>query len=99
VTAYWLSRANVSDPDKFRPYRESVPGIIAKYGGIYLARGSAEALEGTPCFDRYFVIAFPSHNDAIKCFRSEEYQAIAALRASAGEVEIVVVDGDVAGDQ
>jgi uncharacterized protein (DUF1330 family) len=94
VTAYWLSRARVHDAEKFQPYRERVAGIIAQYGGTYLARGKSQVLEGNPRFDRYMVIAFPSYADALKCFKSGEYQAAAQLRREGGEVEIVIVDGD-----
>jgi hypothetical protein len=48
VAAYWLSRCKVNDPVEYKKYTDLVPGIIAKYGGKVLARGSVEQLINDP---------------------------------------------------
>lgn len=94
MTAYWLARVTVSDPDRFKGYATRVPHIIARYGGRYLARaGRSQVLAGSPGFDRFLVIVFPSFEQALDCYSSAEYQEASSLREGAAEVEIVIVDG------
>ena len=51
-------------------------------------------MEGTEKFQRFVVIEFPTLEQGIACFSSDEYNKAAAFRRSgAGEVEIVMLDG------
>ena len=72
-----------------------MPAIIAKHGGKVLARGGRfEILEGPDTFRRFVVIEFPTFEQGVACFKSPEYQAIAAFRRDGGgEVETIMVDG------
>ena len=72
----------------------SGPAIIAKFGGKVLARGGRfEIMEGPDKFHRFVVIEFPSFEQGVACFRSDEYNEAAAFRrGGAGEVETIMVD-------
>jgi uncharacterized protein (DUF1330 family) len=51
-------------------------------------------MEGPQKFQRFVVVEFPSFEQAVACFTSEEYDEAAAFRRSgAGEVETIIVDG------
>jgi uncharacterized protein (DUF1330 family) len=51
-------------------------------------------MEGPEDFHRFVVIEFPTHAQAVACFKSAEYEAAAAFRrAGAGVVENVIVEG------
>jgi uncharacterized protein (DUF1330 family) len=95
MTAYWLARARVDDPDQYRKYADQVPGILAQYGARVLARGGrSEVLEGPAGFTRFVVIEFPSLEQAKACFDSADYQAAARFRREGGGVvEVVIVEG------
>ncbi len=90
--AYWIARVTVTDPDQYGKYASAAPAAFARYGARILARGGksfqAEG-EGRP---RNVVIEFPSYDDAVACYNSEEYQAARANRIGAGEAEIVIVE-------
>jgi len=95
MPAYWLARSKVNDPAEYKKYADLVPGIVAKYGGKFLARGGRyEIVEGPEKFHRFIVIEFPTLEQGVACFRSKEYEEAARFRRSAaGEVETVVVEG------
>jgi uncharacterized protein (DUF1330 family) len=95
MPAYWLARAKVYNADEYKKYADPVPGIMAKYGAKPLARGGRfQIMEGPQKFERFVVIEFPTLEQGIACFNSEEYKKAAAFRRSgAGEVEIVMVEG------
>ena len=95
MTAYWLARARVDEPEQYARYASQVPGILERHGGQVLARGGAhEVLEGPADFTRFVVIAFPSLEAAKACFHSADYQEAAAFRRNGGGVvEITIVEG------
>jgi len=51
-------------------------------------------MEGPEKFQRFALIEFPTFEQGVACFTSEEYDKAAAFRRSgAGEVETVILDG------
>lgn len=94
MTAYWLARSKVNDPKKYKRYTDLVPEILHKYGGKPLSRGGKfQIMEGPEYFNRFIVVEFPTMEDAVACFESDEYVAAAAFRRDgSGEVENVIVD-------
>jgi uncharacterized protein (DUF1330 family) len=95
MPAYWVARSKINDPAEYKKYTDLVPAILAKYGGKVLARGGRyQIMEGPQKFQRFVVVEFPTFEQAVGCFTSEEYDEAAAFRRSgAGEVETIIVDG------
>jgi uncharacterized protein (DUF1330 family) len=95
MPAYWVARAKINDPVEYKKYTDRVPALLAKHGGKVLARGGRyQIMEGPDKFHRFIVVEFPSFEQGVACFSSDEYQEAAAFRrADGGEVEIVMVDG------
>lgn len=95
MPAYWVARANITDPVEYKRYTDRVPDIVSRHGGKVLARGGRyRIMEGPETFHRHVVIEFPTLEQAVACFESPEYQEAAAFRrAGGGVVENVIVDG------
>ena len=94
VPAYWLARSKITDPDEYKKYAELVPAIIAKHGGKVLARGGRfQMMEQPKKFQRFVLTEFPTFEQGVACFKSDEYNKGAAYRRAngAGEVETVIV--------
>ena len=95
MPAYWIARAKVNDPVEYRKYADRVPGILAKYGAKVLTRGGRHrTLEGPEKFSRFVVIEFPTFEQGVACFNSQEYKEAAAFRRrnNVGENELVMVE-------
>jgi uncharacterized protein (DUF1330 family) len=94
MPAYWVARSKINDPVEYKKYTDLVPAIIAKHGGKVLARGGRyQIMEGPDKFHRFVVIEFPTFEQGVACFTSEEYNRAAAFRRSgAGEVETIIVE-------
>ena len=96
MPAYWVARSRVIDPVEYKKYTDPLPPIFAKYGGKVLARGGRfQIMEGPDKFHRFVVIEFPTFDQAVACFKSDEYNKAAAFRRAngVGEVETIMVDG------
>ena len=90
---YWIARLDVSDVDQYKQYVAANALPFARFGARFLVRaGAFEAPEG-PSRSRNVVIEFPSHQVALACYRSAEYQAAKELRRFASEGELVIVEG------
>jgi uncharacterized protein (DUF1330 family) len=94
MSAYIIASIKVTDPEGYERYRQAVPGTIAAHGGRYLARGgAAEALEGDLEPNRLVIVEFPSYEQALAWYHSEEYQPIKRLRQASSESLLTIVDG------
>lgn len=95
MAAYWLARSVVNDPVEYKRYTDLVPAIIEKYQGkVYARGGKYQHMEGNSRFIRHVVIEFPSFEDAVACFESEEYQEARKFRLNGvGDNELVIVEG------
>lgn len=95
MPAYWMTRARIIDPVEYNKYADQVPAILARYGGKVLARGGRfQIMEGPEQFQRFVIIEFPSFEQGVACFTSDEYKSAAAFRRNgAGVVETVMVEG------
>ena len=94
MPAYWVARSKINDPVEYKKYTDRLPPIFQRYGAKILARGGRYRLmEGPDKFHRFVVIEFPSFEQGVACFQSDEYEQAAAFRRSgAGEVETIMVD-------
>ena len=92
--AYMLVQVDVSNTSQYQEYAKLTPGIVAKYGGRYLARaGRTATLEGPAARSRVVVLEFPSFERAREFYDSPEYVAARKVREGAGTAQFVVVEG------
>jgi len=94
MPSYLLIRVTVTDPERYRQYMAVTPGILAQYGGRFIARGGKSVtLEGPEETRRLALVEFPSLEAAKAFYASPEYQAAKALRDGACEAEFIALDG------
>lgn len=90
---YVIARANVTNPEKWAEYAAGASAAMKKYGGTPIVRGGrCEVAEGEGRA-RNVVIEFESFDAARAYAHSQEYAEARALRAGAGVIDIVVVEG------
>jgi uncharacterized protein (DUF1330 family) len=95
MTAYVISEVEILDEAQGQRYRELAGASITRYGGRYIVRGAnPEVLEGDwPANQRVVVVEFPSMEQAHRWYTSPEYAEALALRRSALNRRLVLVDG------
>jgi uncharacterized protein (DUF1330 family) len=93
MSTYFVVRLNVTDPDRFAQYFQRVMPIIERRGGRLMAQGVPEAIEGTSRSEQAVVFEWPSRQDFIDYWHSEEYAEIKLLREGSAEFEAILVPG------
>lgn len=94
MKAYWIAHVDVSDPAQYGEYTRRAPVAFEQFGGRFLARGGrSEAVEGGATPQRSVVIEFDSYEQALACYRSEQYQQAMSYRKDVAQARIVIVEG------
>jgi uncharacterized protein (DUF1330 family) len=95
MPAYLLTVASITQrTPQFAEYAQKAAQLSARYGGEYLVRGKAtEVLEGTAFESQVAVLTrFPTREQALAFYRSDEYAALKPLRAGTGTYDVGVFD-------
>lgn len=94
MKAYVIVDVNITDPVRYAEYKKLTPGSLVPYDGKFIVRGGTVAtLEGSWKPGRIVVLEFPSIDKANAWWSSPEYAPAKALRQSASETQMIVVEG------
>jgi uncharacterized protein (DUF1330 family) len=95
VSAYVIVHIQVTDPDGYEAYKPFAAESIRLHGGRYVVRGGrSEVLEGGPAPARVVVLEFPTYEQALAWYHSDEYQAAVPIRQQTADTSLfMVVDG------
>ena len=90
---YWIARVTVKDPETYKQYIAANAAAWKAFSGKFVVRaGRFECVEGTSR-ERNVVIEFPSYEAARACYDSPEYAAAKAIRKSAAESDLIIIEG------
>ena len=93
MTAYVVYEAVVTDDEQYERYKTAAASSVSAAGGRYVVRGGeVESFEGAAPA-RVVILEFPALDAAVAWYRSEQYGAARALRESACDARMFVVDG------
>ena len=91
---YIIAQIDIVDREQYGYYESGFMEIFTKYQGKMLSVDEQPTLlEGSwPC-SRTVLIEFPSKDEALDWYQSEEYQALAKHRFASSHANITVVSG------
>jgi len=94
MPAYVMARVWVKDEPAYQEYRLMVAPTVEKYGGRFLARGGrAQWLEGAGDLGRIILLEFPSYEQALAWYASEDYAPAMRQRKKSSDGQLVLVQG------
>jgi len=94
MAAYIVVDVDVHDPARYEEYRKRVAPTLQAYGGRFLARGGkVDVLEGKWSPRRLVILEFADAATAKKWWSSAEYANPKAVRQSASDTNMIVVEG------
>ncbi len=94
MPGYFIARINIKDTEEYQKYLDGFDEVFSKYNGKVVAvDDEVKILEGEWPFGRTVIIRFPSREELLTWYESEEYQRIAEHRRAASDANIVMVNG------
>jgi len=89
---YWIAHVDVTDPEGYKAYTAANKVPLEKFGGRFLVRGGRREVVEGKVRARTVVLEFPSYRTALDCYRSDDYQAVAALRKGKAELDLFIIE-------
>ena len=94
LSAYIHGQITVTDPARYKEYRQRVPAVLAAHGGRYLVRGgTVEVLEGESTATRQVILEFPDMDHLRGFYPSPEYQELLSIRKAASIGTLIAIEG------
>jgi uncharacterized protein (DUF1330 family) len=94
MSAYIIAFVNVTDRKRYSEYMKVTPGVIAKFGGRFIARGGRMmTLEGMEETRRVVLIEFPTFERAEAFYHSDEYGNTKKMRIGAATATFLLAEG------
>jgi uncharacterized protein (DUF1330 family) len=90
---YWIGHVDITDPEGYKAYMAANAEPFGTFGARFLVRGGTREVAEGQVRGRTVVLEFPSHEAALACYRSPEYQAAKRLRDGKGTLDLIVVEG------
>jgi uncharacterized protein (DUF1330 family) len=93
VKGYWLAQIQVKDEAAYNEYRKRNATAFANFGARFVVRGGPFHCVTGEVRQHNVVIEFPSHDAALACYHSPEYQdALPYLKAGC-ESDFIIIAG------
>jgi uncharacterized protein (DUF1330 family) len=90
---YWIARLNINDQALYDKYRARNVIAFKAFGGKFLVRGGASEVVVGEGREYNVVLEFPSHDAAVACYHSPEYQDAVQYLKKGCTVDLVIVAG------
>ena len=94
MSKYMIAQINIHNREEYAKYEAGFVEIFARFKGKMLAVDEApEPLEGEWSYTRTVLIEFPTHEDAMAWYKSDDYQKIASHRYAASDANLIIMSG------
>jgi len=93
MSAYWITRCHVIDPDVYSKYLELAGPAIKKFGGKFLVRGGKQQEKEGEGFERTVLVEFSSLDLARQCYESSDYAKALSYSNQSSNRLVVLVEG------
>ncbi|KIC44678.1 MAG: DUF1330 domain-containing protein [Ruegeria sp.] len=90
---YWVAHVDVDDFETYKSYIAANAAPFAEYGAKFLVRGGTREEKEGQARARTVVIEFPSYEQALACYDSDQYQQAKALRDPVSTGDLVIIQG------
>ena len=93
MSAYWITRCHVIDPDVYSKYLELAGPAIKKFGGKFLVRGGKQEEKEGEGFERTVLVEFSTLDLARQCYESSDYAEALSYSNQSSNRLVVLVEG------
>jgi uncharacterized protein (DUF1330 family) len=93
MPVYIVSRVDISDMERMKGYMAAAPETVERHGGRYIVRsGNIETIEGDTSCDRVVILEFPTREQALGWYNSQDYLPLRDIRWESAKASILMVE-------
>lgn len=90
--AFIAFEIEITDAPAYEQYRARAHGLLEQFGGVIVAGGTnPRSLEGGWTPASFFLVEFPSEDEALAFYFSEEYQRALPLRLASSRSKAILL--------
>ena len=94
MSHYLIATLNIVDRETYSQYEAGFMDVFSQHKGKMLAVDEKpHLLEGSWTYTRTVLIEFPTEDDAMAWYRSDDYQQIAKHRFASSDGNVVLIQG------
>jgi uncharacterized protein (DUF1330 family) len=90
---YWIANNVITDAEEYEKYKAANVEIFARFGARFITRAGTQQIREGDAYERTVIIEFPSFEAAVECYEDPVYVASRAIRQSAAEGRLLIVEG------
>tara|TARA_Y100000590_G_scaffold403201_1_gene489643 strand:+ start:359 stop:646 length:288 start_codon:yes stop_codon:yes gene_type:complete len=95
MSAYIIAQVNITNKEQYEQYKIKASPLVEKFRGKFLVRGGKfEKLLGNWDYERTVIIEFPSYEQALKWYDSEEYRLVRKIREKNSLGNVIIIKGE-----
>ena len=95
MSSYVIAQVNITNKEQYEQYKIKASPLVKKFRGKFLVRGGKfEKLLGNWDYERTVIIEFPSYEQALKWYNSEEYRLVRKIREKNSLGNVIIIKGD-----
>ena len=94
MPGYLIAQLNVKNFEPYKNYIEKVTPLAKLFGGEYIVRsGKYKVVQGKWEYERNVIIKFPSYQNAVDFYESDDYKPIKKIRENNSYGNIILIEG------
>ena len=90
---YWLSTVSIKDVIGIQPYLRALKDWLPSVNGKFFVRDLATIEKESTLGHLTVIIEFPSKEDAVSAYESEEYQKMIPSRTQYSDLTLTIFEG------
>ncbi len=94
MAGMWIVHIDVKDKDRYAEYIEGSTRVAEQYGGEFIARGGRYLQEEGREYSRHVLVRYPTYEQAVEAYESDEYQAIVDIAKEASDRMVTILEVD-----
>lgn len=94
MAGMWVVHVDVRDDEKYAEYIKGSSQVVAAHDGVFIARGGRYLQKEGREYSRNVLVRFPTYEQAVEAYESDEYQEIVGTAKEASERTLTIVEID-----
>ena len=95
MPGYLIAQINIINEKPYKEYIKQTSPIVKNHNGDFIVRGGKFTnVLGKWNYERTVIIKFPTYENALTWYNSDEYRPVRKIRENNSEGNVIIFEGD-----